>query len=185
MPTLPIIQMSPPGVDKLPGVDHVVYMDGDDRFPQVLFRSYTCMHEYAKTILMLHSDVVVLRDLRHLFDGDFDVALPVRPPHDRFPANPEVIYQSGIVAVSKSPHFWIDWYFSTCVDIVDWRRGKFDIAFHKWLAQTIYKVKGLEGVIFTPDGHSKAKDWQGAGALHYEAGFRKPWMLKQWGAHGA
>ena len=178
MPSLPIVQMALSGTLPVPEADNVVWMEARDEFPDVLFKSYAEMHLYVREVLMLHSDVIVLRDLTGLFEGEFDVALPVREPKEMMGAYPQVRLQSGIVAVSRCHEFWVEWYYGGHLP-EDWENGKFDVAFHAWLAGTTYKVKELEGVIYTPD-RNKHADWQGYGALHYENRHRKEMMRKLW-----
>jgi len=184
MPGLPIIQMSPHGTPVLPLTDHFVQMHGVDQFPWSLFRSYTTVHQYTRRAFLLHTDVVVLRDLRPLMPGVFDVALPLREEKEMMGAYPDVIYQSGALMVSKSREFWRSLYYDLNMNKpFDWENGKFDVLFHAWLREKSYVVNPMMGVVFTPDQDSKPHHWKDAWVLHYEAKARKKMMINRWENH--
>ena len=104
MPGVPIIQFTDESSPPVLGVDEVVRKSGGKLLELRLQHYAECEGEW----LLVDTDVLVKKDVRHVFDDSFDVALSDRNCWHAFQSDKlveQMPYNTGVVFV-RNPSFW-------------------------------------------------------------------------------
>lgn len=166
MPDVPIIQFGPRGVIRSSVVDAQMEFDLPGNFARRVWRAKASVP--AGDVLFADADVIFRRDVREVFQGEFDVALPEI-------SDPYVKHSAGI-AFCRNPAFWADYEAGPLCRaerlapirewLEDWNR--FAASWHGTVAMLPAPVYE-----YTPRHQSDA--CEGAAIVHYR-GPRKNWM---------
>ncbi len=176
MPDIHVVQMTDMATEKITGVDEVRRKDYDGKL--MTFRM-AHLADVAENFITLDTDVIVQKDLRHVFDLSFDVALTKRTgavmSANGVDLAKEMPYNTGVM-FSKSRHFW-----KCTVEVLK----ELNPETHKWWGDQlsvrvvadsgIFSVKELpcEQFNYTPKSLHDRPD---VSVIHYK-GERKAWMI--------
>jgi hypothetical protein len=94
MPGVPIVHLSDLRTKTLDGVDEVIAREWTNR-------AELQAHLHGP-VLFLDTDTILMRDVRHVFEKEFDVAVASRPSDW---ADADRAYNQGVV-FSRNEHFW-------------------------------------------------------------------------------
>lgn len=108
MADVSVVQMSPEGTARTPGVTAVAFQPPQPRIARAVLEAYASV---AGNWLLLDTDVLVLRDVREIFRfADFDIAVAERagtfkPGEEGSKFMTQMPYNKGVV-FSRSQAFW-------------------------------------------------------------------------------
>lgn len=134
--------------------------------------------------LLLDTDTVVAKDVRHVFDDPaFDLAVADREwslVKDHYKYSKEMTFNTGVI-FSRSPKLY-----QLALEI--WRHYSAEKRAHWWseqwaFAEAVYSgkfaVKVLPGMIYNRPPHTQDEDVSDAAILHYKGPTRKAWMMQR------
>lgn len=165
MPGIEIYQQSDEVTPRVDGVDGVIRKRKTGDFIE---HRFSMMSELDEDAISLDYDVVVQKDLRHVFDDEFDLAFTLKPDaHDKMKLNSGVMFTR-----SSGGGFWNE-VLAIYEPIKDgWLNGQ--LAKYRASLKTGFKIKYLSrDYNYSPD--SEAEDVSDKLAVHYK-GARKEWM---------
>lgn len=187
MPNARVVQMTDYNTKAILGVDDVVRKFWDGR--QLMPYRFLHMKEFplGRTIFADY-DTVLCRDVSHLFDEEFDVALTRRDETDRSLADaPDVLrempYNTGVMLSRESGRgFWEEAH-RMCLGMPDEDRGWWgdQVAIKTLADTTTLRVKELPCALYNYTPVDPGEDLRGKFVLHYKGADRKKEMLEQWG----
>lgn len=189
MPGVPITQLTDMITDDVPGVDMVVRREPE---PGIMYFRSCHMAEYRhRAAIFLDHDIVVLKDLRPVFDEPFDVALTRRTRKELFIDEvPDLIdpnenaaermpYNMGVI-FSRSTKLWADHrnlHAQTGEMGREWYGEQ--IALANVLGSGRFKVKVLsEDYNYSPS--MPLEDVSERAVLHFKGPVRKQWMMQRY-----
>jgi lipopolysaccharide biosynthesis glycosyltransferase len=186
MPDARIVQMTDFETKKVIGVDEMIRKHWDQR----LLMPYRLLHlkEFpAVNAIFLDADVVVQRDLRRLFQDEFDIALTYRDETDPSLRKSPLAYQmmpfnAGVMlARSSGRDFWAEAH-RVCLDMPEDRQYWFgdQLAIKEVAARTTLKVKQYPCALFNYSPSRWDEDLSDKYVIHYKGNNRKIWMQDQW-----
>jgi hypothetical protein len=196
MPSCPVWQLSDrttaaiANVDKvvridLPNLGMVYLNDSKDESALVpagvmLYRTRLLSTLDDSPIIVIDTDCVIQKDLSHVFDDDFDIALTYRNRDitDSNGANltEHMPFNTGVMFARKR-QFWLD-----CLD----EMRKMDMDLKTWYGDQLavktvsakYKLKQLSCDPYNYTPLKKSEDVSTKHVVHYK-GLRKQWMFKR------
>lgn len=181
MPGVQVYQLTDFTSPAVYGVDHVLRKAPA---PLALLRT---LHQsrLEGDWLFIDSDVLVQKDVRHVFDRDFDLALADRTwPHlEPTPEFAEVMPWNIGVVFSRSPAFWRRVYqtlMTSPAQASDFMGDQ--IVACGLLMQGNWKLVELPGMAYNYPPKDAQDDGRDAHIVHYKGSYRKPWMLERFAA---
>ena len=187
MPRARIVQMSDYATKKVTGVDEVIRKHWDQKFlmPYRLLHLKDFPVEHA---VFLDADVVVRKDLGHLFQDEFDVALTYRDETDpslrKSPLAYELMPFNAGVMLSRASgrEFWAEAH-RLCLKMPEESRRWFgdQLAIKEVAARTTLKVRQYPCALFNYSPSKVDEDLGEKYVVHYKGDTRKAWMQDQWG----
>jgi hypothetical protein len=187
MPGTPIFQFTNQYTNAVHGVDKVIrheWKRGQDWIP--FYTSF--MEETEGELLILDTDVIVMKDLRRLRELDADLVIPVRKKPIEADDGTKMWVLMG-VCYSRSPEVWKEitrrvrampreadrnWW---GVQLVLW-----DMFQESLKGESPFKIRAVKQWEFNYTPKDDLDPGQGVWAMHYKGEHRKLWMLRKWGA---
>lgn len=180
MPGVSITHFTNPTSPAATGVDAVERtMHG-----QILERRLECYAARQGDWLLLDTDIIVTKDVRHVFeDQEFQLAVADREwskVKDHYKYTKEMTYNTGVI-FSRDPAVY-----QRALEI--WRGYPSGKQSHWWSEQWAFaeavhsgqfRVKVLPGMIYNRPPHTHDEDVSDAAILHYKGPIRKAWMLER------
>lgn len=171
---LPLIQMTNSETAEIKGVDEVIR---EDYGGMALSRIASIRYYDHDELLILDNDLIVRRNIEHVFDKDFDVGLTYRTSHEpggQSKINQGQPFNSGVM-FSKCPEFWVDcleWCYTVDPKAQEW--GCEQRSVNKIALEGNYNVLELPCTEYnwSPNPGKMESD---AAVWHYK-GDRKRWM---------
>lgn len=187
MPHANIVQMTDLDTEKIVGVDDVIRKRWDQKF----LMPYRLMHlkEFPPAnAIFLDADVVVQKDLRCLFQDEFDIGLTYRDETDpSLRKSPEAYrmmpFNAGVMLSRASGmDFWAEAY-NVCLAMPEDRRLWFgdQLAIKEVAARSTLKVNQYPCAIYNYSPSRWDEDLRDKFVIHYKGKNRKIWMQDQWG----
>lgn len=183
MPGVEVCQLTDEHSPALEGVDKVHRRS--DKVPMAVLRMIlqgNCTGEW----LFVDPDIIIQKDVDHVFEQDFDVALTDRKgtSMEGTPYAESMPYNLG-VAFSRSPGFWheVTRYLQTLPPrLQEWEGDQQVIC--AMVRQKLWgKIKILPGRIYNYPPSSPGEDVSHAAIVHYK-GNRKGWINQREGQNG-
>lgn len=186
MPGASIVQMTDFATKKVLGVGEVIRKEWDRR----LLMPYRLLHlkEFPPAnAVFLDADVVVQKDLRPLFQDEFDIGLTYRDETDpslrKSPAAYQMMpFNAGVMLSRPSGReFWTEAH-RVCLAMPEDRQQWFgdQLAIKEVAARTTLKVKQYPCALFNYSPSRWGEDLSDKFVIHYKGDNRKIWMLEQW-----
>ena len=177
MPGLPILQMTDMLTPPVPGVDMIARKEYDGKLMTFRMRHLADLEE---DFITLDTDVIVRKDLRHIFESSFDVALTMRQSAvtslngiDLAKAMP---YNTGLM-LSRNPRFWRD-ALAVLLELKPethlWWGDQLSVKVVVETGNYAVKTLSCDEYNYTPKSRLDMPDVH---MIHYK-GERKKWMLK-------
>jgi len=187
MPHARIVQMTDYPTEKVTGVDELIRRPWDQKF----LMPYRLLHlkEFpARSAVFLDADVVVQKDLSHLFQDEFDIALTYRDETDPSLRKSPLAYKmmpfnAGVMLSRASGmEFWAEAH-DLCLGMSEENRAWFgdQLAIKEVAARTTLKVKQYPCALFNYSPSRFSEDLSEKFVIHYKGDNRKLWMQAQWG----
>ncbi|HSD52846.1 MAG TPA: hypothetical protein VLC47_01705 [Burkholderiales bacterium] len=171
-----LLQMTDEHAPAVPGVDAVVRLpwDGD----RLMLYRVQHLAMLAEPVLIIDTDVMILRDVRPVWDREFDVALTRRtgPAFDPNGVDlaKEMPYNNGVI-FSRSQAFWrrcYELYREFPLELQRWYGDQYAVRF----AAPEFNVLELPVDPYNYSPATPEEDVSGKLIVHYK-GKRKEWML--------
>jgi hypothetical protein len=187
IPGATIVRMTDLDTKAVPGAGEVIRRDWDRR----LLMPYRLLHLKdfpAVNAIFLDADVVVRRDLRQLFEDEFDVGLTYRDETDPSLRKSPWAYQmmpfnTGVMLSRPSGRdFWAEAY-NVCLAMPEDRQSWFgdQLAIKEVAARTTLRVKQYPCALYNYSPRLWNEDLGEKYVVHYKVKNRKLWMQAQWG----
>ena len=187
MPHARIVQMSDYDTETITGVDEVIRKHWDRKF----LMPYRLLHlkEFPPiTAIFLDADVVVQKDLSHLFQDEFDIALTYRDETDpslrKSPWAYEMMpFNTGVMLSRPSGcEVWAEAH-NICLGMPEDKQEWFgdQLAIKEIAGRTMLKVKRYPCALFNYSPSKWDEDLSEKFVVHYKGTNRKVWMQHQWG----
>lgn len=187
MPRAHIVQMSDYATKKVTGAHEIIRKQWDQKTLMV----YRLLHlkEFpAGNSIFLDADVVVQKDLSHLFDDVFDVALTYRDETDpSLRLTPEAYekmpFNTGVMLSRASGReFWAEAH-RLCLGMREGDQCWFgdQLAVKELAATTTLGVKQYPCALFNYSPAHWEENLSDKFVIHYKGDNRKIWMVDQWG----
>jgi hypothetical protein len=176
MPGVRIVQFSDESSPHLDGADQIVRRPVDPMALLIAKHYRDCEGEW----LFLDTDVVVQRDVRWVFDANWDLALACRMREDYTPQTRDLWrampYNCGVM-FSRSPLVWADVVSRIETMPLDVQRFMgVQQAVCDVVASGLYRTEILPRS-FNYSPHLEDEDVSDQAIVHYKGAGRKPWML--------
>lgn len=175
LPECQIVQLTDEVTPILPGVDAMVRMPYEGDFGAWRLKHFAY---FEGETLHLDYDVIVNRDVSHIFDLEFDVALTKRPTNDKTVGrkiNQASPHNLGVV-FSRNPDFWQKVYAHyTQVKERSWMWIQIATTECAHFLKDEFKVLELPGETYNYTPTSPLEDVSDKAIVHYK-GDRKHWM---------
>jgi hypothetical protein len=171
LPGARVIHLTTPGAPQVKPADERIEVPADGTFPH---RRGTAAALLEGDTLFLDCDTVIQRDVAHVFDHPFDIALA----EVHRPGFPDLKYNAGVV-FSRCPRFWTD--FARRAGGYDYKDVRTDWrpverTFSETAASGDYRVFELDSALYNHTPASADEDVSRAFIVHYK-GIRKKWLL--------
>lgn len=181
-----IVQMTDFETQKIMGVDEVIRKHWDQR----LLMPYRLLHLKdfpAADAIFLDADVVVQKDLSHLFQDEFDVALTYRDETDpSLRKSPEAYrtmpFNSGVMLARASGRdFWAEAH-GVCLAMPEDQQSWFgdQLAIKEVAARTSLSIMQYPCALFNYSPSRWDENLSDKFVIHYKGQRRKVWMLDRW-----
>ena len=180
MPDVPIVMLTDEETPAIYGVDEV------RRLPKMPFDVLRCEHltRCEGEWLYLDSDCIVQKDVRHVFNETFDVAVADREGclvdgEEDLEFIKNTPYNLGVV-FSRSTEFWKA-VLVKLLQMTSERQEWLGIQFAACdvIEEDHFDIGILSGRLFNYAPHMFDEDVSQAGIVHYKGPTRKDWMLKR------
>lgn len=193
MPDCPVWQLTDRDTQEIPGVDKVVRLDlpklGMAKIYEaaivpagvMLFRMRLLSTLDKEPTITIDTDCIVQKDLSHVFDDDFDIALTYRDAPVIDPLGNNVAehmpFNTGVM-FCRNPQVWKDCLFEMQqmdMDLKTWYGDQLAI---KHVSRS-YKTKRLSCDPYNYTPLNKNEDVSDKQVVHYK-GVRKAWMIERY-----
>ena len=186
MPGARIIQMSDYETRQVTGVDEIIRKHGNRK----LLMPYRLLHvkEFPPgDTIFLDADVVLQKDISHLFQDEFDVALTFRDHTDpslrKSPEAHELMpFNTGVMLSRASGWaFWAEAH-RLCLGMPEAHKAWFgdQLAVKEVAAHTLLSVKQYPCALYNYSPRLWDEDTSEKFVIHYKGESRKGWMQERW-----